>query len=155
MTTSTKTRTKKKTKKESTIHWAEDWGTYKEHPTKYTVRQLNNRLDFTGLEIKLKRCLHTDVVITGQMEKGHNGGMNIDFRSQNLADQAGVLSPIFKELYVNEFSNGVYEHENGDIVLSLSVHYRWEFHDGGSNGHQLFWAYYNFDRKEWAFTSKG
>jgi len=153
--TATNTNTKTKTKKaKSTIHWAEDWGEAeaKPNPTKYSINQLNNKLDFTGLEEKLEKILGIKVVITGQMQKTHSGRVEIDFVSDNLVEHVGILTPVMKNFVIHDWSNQLYEHENGDIILSTGVHFAWDFHKGGSNGHDLFWAFYNFDKREWAFN---
>ena len=144
---------KSRAEAKSTIHWA---GLGKlHHPAKYSVKQLNNRLDFNGLELKLKKCFNMDVPLTGEMFKTHNGAIKIKFESDNLVKHAGILRSVLKELVISDWSNGIYQHENGDIILSVNVHFSWTFRQGGSNGHDLgLWAFYNFDRREWAFSEK-
>lgn len=135
----------------SAISWAEDYGEITQHPTKYSVKQLNNRLDFTGLEQKLHQVLGLPVTIAGRMSEEHGGRLKVNLRSENLVEHIGILGCVMEHFYINEWSNNVIQHGNGDYILNVGIHFSWEFKDGGSNGHEIFWCAYNFDRREWSF----
>jgi len=151
MTTATKTKKKAK----STTNWAEDFKVVNEYPTKYTVRQLNNRLDFTGMEKKLKKLLGTKIQFTGKIFKDdYSGRLRIEMHSQYLNDKMGILSFFYESIRIEEFSNSIIQHENGDICLDVDVIFQWKYKDGGRNGHIIMQAFYNFDRKEWAFSNR-
>ena len=139
------------TTEESSITWSDNFGEVKYNPDKYTARQLNNRLSFAGLETKLQQVLGVVVNLKGEMFEERKR-LKVKLMSQNLFDKVGMLSTIMEDVRIHDWGSSVLEHENGDIVLSVSLHFCWDFKDGGSNGHDLlFQAFYNFDRREWAF----
>jgi len=107
--------------------------------------ELESQIDWKGFEALISKEVRTPV--TFDISKTGRG--KITFQSkENLADKAGIFSDVgaFKVLRIEDFGTS-FGKEDNNFYTSVSL--RWEFSDGGTNGHTLFRAWYDFDKKAW------
>jgi hypothetical protein len=79
------------------------------------------------------------------------GYVRIRFKSQNLADRAGFLRVMFKDLYIEEFNSEVYyKKEDHQPAFWGSASFAYRHPDGGSNGYTFLRFWYD-DTNGWQF----
>ena len=83
------------------------------------------------------------------------GNIYISFTSENIAEQTGPFSAIFKNCYFYSFNNGVNRNrETNELGYWVSVDIMYEHKDGGSNGMDVIHASYT-ERTGWVFRDAG
>jgi len=106
-------------------------------------------VDWSGLESKIASIIGTSVSLTKtKTAKG------VRLQSQNLASKAGVMAPIFAELYVTNFGSSYeYSDTKKDNYLWIPIHLSWKYKAGGSNGAEIMTVWYYFEAKQWTFDT--
>lgn len=113
---------------------------------------LNENLDLKPLQRAIRK--KTDcpqIKITGEVGVG-SGKPNITFRSQDIKELAGCLGKTYAKLQVRNFGSNIYVNTDDEFVAWVSVHFSWDYLSRGSNGLDLFDAWYNFEQKKWHFN---
>lgn len=107
-------------------------------------------IDFSGLERELTARLGVkDLHITGQaFEESDRRGKYIEFESNELKNQAGILYSIYDSLKINNFSNGWIPEKE---CYWMAVHFSYQYKKGGYNGTTIMYAHYFPKTKEWTF----
>ena len=79
------------------------------------------------------------------------GNVHIGFMSHDIADQTGAFAAILERCCLASFSNGVFkEKETGELCYWVQVSIRYDHKGGGSNGMEVFSAWYS-EAKGWTF----
>ncbi|GHU81988.1 hypothetical protein FACS189468_5590 [Spirochaetia bacterium] len=82
--------------------------------------------------------------------RGRRGDVHIEFKSNDIAASCGIFGKILEYCVIDNFSNSVFEDkETGKLKYWVNVHLSYQHHDGGSNGMDLFTAWYGDG--EWTF----
>ena len=105
-----------------------------------TQKQLDE-IDWNALTKKIENTIKVPVELHIKLKNG-----KIDIISNDIIDKSGVMSSVFKELYIINFGSRVDENE-----LEIEINFRWIFKSGGQNGSRLFSVSYNFNEKTWKF----
>lgn len=74
----------------------------------------------------------------------------ITFESENIVDQAGVMKSVLKKLTVKNFNSQLSRDKKR---YWLVVDFRYESYSG-SNGLNIFEAYWDIEKKEWEFVNR-
>lgn len=115
------------------------------------TQEMFDSIDWLPLVAKLSGLLNVNVYLNRRLTEGACRGNKIVIESQNLANQAGVMSPVFKDLFVTDFGGKYEERYN---TYWLPIHFHWEHKDGGSNGCNLLDAFYDFNSGQWKFKMR-
>jgi hypothetical protein len=116
------------------------------------TQEMFDNMTWAPLRMELRKLLGVGVEFDRKyVERGGWKTKGIFIESENLADKAGVMSSVLKELYVVDFG-GSYDKENNAYWLPL--HFHWEHKDGGSNGCNLLDAFYDFNLGQWKFKMR-
>lgn len=78
----------------------------------------------------------------------------IRINSSNLSHKAGCFSTadLYERLEVSTFnSEFAYDKDEDIYYYWMTIHFAWEYNHGGSNGCELFTAWYYFKNREWKF----
>jgi hypothetical protein len=106
-------------------------------------------VDLKPLEDKLKSILGVKVDLT-LSKRGTQRGDYVAVKSQDVRDGAGLFKNLMSEVFVS--GTGEYSAKEGQIWLPIDV--SWEFAHGGSNGHSVLTAWYEFATKKWMFRDR-
>jgi len=118
---------------------------------RYTRKSLNEHLDFTGLEKELKRRLGFAVKLEGKVTQSNRANWcRIEFASKNVIKHTGIMSNVMREVTIDSFSSIIEK----DYTGWVGVHFSWTSNRGGTNGLPWFYAYYDFNTKEWTFVER-
>jgi len=104
-------------------------------------------VDITDLETKVMGIVGTEV----KFKKSLSNKGNLELESQDLVNKAGVMSPVFKTLKIETFNT---EYSAKEDVIWITLDFRFELKNGGSNGVHLLTAWYNFDTNDWTFREE-
>ena len=132
---------------------------FNRHPSKYikntaeVMDTLNEQLDLKPLQRVIRRRLgYSQVKIDGQVAVRSRGNdPSIHFESQDLKQYAGIMSKNYEYLNITNFSSAIFLNTDEETVGWVSVHFSWKYIYGGTNGTDIFEAYYNFDQQKWEF----
>jgi hypothetical protein len=128
------------------------WMKKAEDEGKEFTQEMFDSIDWAPLESEIEKTVGTKVTLEKTRVKSRSEGYYVKIKSQNLADKSGVLSSVFKEVQIDNFG-GSYNFEKD--YLWVLVHFSWEHKGGGSNGTELFTAWYEFKTKTWQFRHLG
>lgn len=106
-------------------------------------------VDLKPLEDKLKSMLGVKVDLT-LSKRGTPRGDYVAVKSQDIRDGAGLFKNLMSAVSVS--GTGEYNAKEGQIWLPIDV--SWEFTHGGSNGHSVLTAWYEFATKKWMFRDR-
>lgn len=75
---------------------------------------------------------------------GWDKKLKVEMESDNLADQCGIMSSIYKSVTL-DFGNSdiFYDTEEGEILFWCTPHFSYELVDGGSNGIKICTIWYS------------
>lgn len=101
-------------------------------------------LDINPLISEIKRILninhlffHRDIKYTRKDEP------YLALKSENIANACGIMSHLYDEVTIEEFSSQVIEEKDSDeLGYYLPMHWQWRYKDGGMNGAPLINARY-------------
>jgi len=100
-------------------------------------------LDYIEDEIKMITGVKVSLVY--DIAKTRNGEAFITLSSQNLKNEAGVMSIVYSELFISEFGGGITKDGN---MYWLPLNFRWVYKDGGKNGTNLFNCFWDFEKRK-------
>lgn len=110
------------------------------------IKEFYDSIDFTKLETAINKKLKLDLEFSHKYYQSR-GEYRVEFRSdKNLCEfqKAGLLSRMFKECYIQEFSNSLsVDKDTGDLYVWLTVDFCYQSFDSGHNGTELCQAYYH------------
>jgi hypothetical protein len=66
--------------------------------------------------------------------------------SQDFKDELGIMTPFYEYFVLQDFGGKISEDKES---YWLPVHFAFEYKTGGSNGHQLCDAWFNFKEQNW------
>lgn len=101
------------------------------------IAELETKFGIKGLEI------------TGGIVINRCGKKAIQFQSNDLQAQLGIMSKVFERLIVHNYGGSIDSTEPG--MYWVPVDFYWNFKHGGSNGTHLLTAYYNESNETWRF----
>jgi hypothetical protein len=115
------------------------------------TQELLDTVDFKPLESKINSYLGAKVTLDIRFKQLRSGGGGVEFESkEDLTKASGVFASVLKKVSVEDFGSGI----NEDNQLGVICELRWEFKDGGRNGHTFLNAWYDFDKKKWQFRER-
>ncbi len=115
---------------------------------KLLTQKMIDKIDWRTLETEISRRIGVYV----ELEVKLTARNRIELQSTtDLVKQAGIFSSSLKSLRVINF--GSHLDKSGKFIW-LPIHFSYEFHSGGSNGHGIFWAQYHFVSKNWNFRKR-
>jgi len=108
---------------------------------------LKHKIDFSQLEALLKaRTGVKSLQLQGEVfESQHRFRMNV--RSNNLKDQCGIMECVYKEVQLQDFGSGFDKDTN---LFNVTINFRYQIIDGGSNGLNVGTYLYNVETKQWS-----
>lgn len=115
-----------------------------------TTKLLLHEIDFGGLERELTARLGVrDLKFTGKIVKtGRHDTLRIEFESNELKNQTGIMYSVYKSFKISNFSNSWSEEEK---MFWIVVHFSYVYKGGGYNGTEICTAYYAPETKLWFF----
>jgi hypothetical protein len=105
-----------------------------------TPEQLDS-VDWSGLNAEIKKRFKKTVKLTV------NQGQYVRLESPDLSKDTGILASTYKWFRL-EGTNVVMV---SDGTLHVSMAFQWQYKNGGSNGVNIFSAWYDFDKSSWVF----
>jgi len=106
-------------------------------------------IDFTGLFRYAETFTQTVLTFDKPEINESSGVISVNFKSENIAHTCGLFGQILESCTVESSSNYVVENYDGDLRYWVQVSVRYTHKDGGSNGMDLFRAFYENDT--WTF----
>lgn len=120
--------------------------------TKKMAAKLNQALNLEPLRRAIQRRLgYSGIKLTGCVVRNEGGRGVIEVESNDLKEKAGILGKLYRFLKIHDFGSNIYKNTDGEICAWVSLSFRWEYHGRGSNGTEIFNAWYNFDQRKWEF----
>ena len=128
-------------------------GLEEDEAAELNLEDLQLGFDPTGLRDRIAGIIGGSVDLTITVEPPKWGkGFQVVIKSENLASKAGIMTPVFEELYLISSGGRVaFDESKGHAVAWVPVHYSWELKSGGGNGTELLTAWYDFASKKWTF----
>lgn len=92
-----------------------------------------NILKFDELVSEINKIVGKNLTFDFKVKKGRDGRFRLEFSSQNLVDETGVLKCAFREIVVSNFNSLIIE-VDGKIEAYAGIAFSYRLKDGGSNG---------------------
>jgi len=119
----------------------------------FDVADLQANYTLDGLKDEINKRAGFEVPgLTITIEQLRNGEAYIQVASDNIADKAGVMAPVFAKLAIENFGGKITQREEeGGLVGWVPVTFDFNYKKGGHNAADWFTAFYNFSKDEWTF----
>jgi len=111
-------------------------------------------IDLKPLEEEITKRIGVVVTLTKEIKQGRTGTPYLVFESQELVDEAGVLSAGLETLHIVSFGGGKVSKEEGNSVW-WPVHFSFSLKRGGSNSIDFMSAWYTLSSGKWTFRGAG
>jgi hypothetical protein len=109
--------------------------------------KLFESVDLKPLEKEASRLLGIPVKLD-HIEKKDENRWEVAMK-KNLVEHVGIFKSVIKEVYINSFNHWHLNVDKG--ILACNLHLSYIHHGGGSNGKEVFHAWYEFATKKWSF----
>lgn len=119
--------------------------------TKEEQKKFMEELDITPIEKVLSKKLGVEIKLSKRIFE-RNNEIQMDLKSQDLKEYAGILSSQYNYLVIDTFGSCSFyiNDKNNQGFIIPSMHYSFEYVNGGSNGHELQKFWYDFRKNEWS-----
>lgn len=108
-------------------------------------QELLKQIDLAPLSKELSEITGYFVDLNGWTKKDRSGEPYLAVNSNELKDKTGVMALVYDTVKIG---HGVSDFvQDGSYMLSL--HFNFEYKNGGSNGTKVLDAWYNFETKTW------
>jgi len=109
-----------------------------------------NSIDFSGLFSHAEGLAGFELTFEKPEVRERYENVTISFKSNDISPTCGIFSRILEYCVIEKFNSEVFEDkETGELKYWATVYVSYQHHEGGSNGMQLFTAWYS--NGEWTF----
>ena len=122
------------------------------------VKEFFDKIPFEELYNKIREVLgDNSIKFNDARFKGYYyDRFLVEIESENLADKCGIMSPVYKEVLVDDFGAGIIEikekENSGNLRLYVPVDFSFKYKSGGTNGIEILRAEYD-EKDGWIFNT--